>query len=121
VQTCAPPISRAGCEAAVEQSVRAGIRLTNAAEARTIAQVVEERCASLPPEDLAVVGYHAWSQALQRGIAAHHAGLLPVFKETVEVLFAAGLVKVVYATETLALGWRSSCARRPPAAVRAAA
>jgi len=96
--------SRAGCEAAVEQTVRAGIRLTNAAEARTIAQVVEERCASLPPEDLAVVGYHAWSQALQRGIAAHHAGLLPVFKETVEVLFAAGLVKVVYATETLALG-----------------
>ncbi|HLT84956.1 MAG TPA: DEAD/DEAH box helicase [Phototrophicaceae bacterium] len=96
--------SRAGCEAAVEQVVRSGIRLTNAAEARAIAQVVEERCAALPPEDLAVVGYHAWSQALQRGVAAHHAGLLPVFKETVEALFAAGLVKVVYATETLALG-----------------
>ena len=96
--------SRAGCEAAVEQVLRSGIRLTNAAEARTIAQIVEERCAALPPEDLAVVGYHAWSQALQRGVAAHHAGLLPVFKETVEVLFAAGLVKVVYATETLALG-----------------
>ncbi len=96
--------SRAGCEAAVEQVVRSGIRLTTSAEARAIAQVVEERCASLPPEDLAVVGYHAWSQALQRGVAAHHAGLLPVFKETVEALFAAGLVKVVYATETLALG-----------------
>ncbi len=96
--------SRAGCEAAVEQTLRSGVRLTNAAEARTIAQIVEERCAALPPEDLAVVGYHAWSQALQRGVAAHHAGLLPVFKETVEALFAAGLVKVVYATETLALG-----------------
>ncbi|PYG02291.1 ATP-dependent RNA helicase HelY [Georgenia satyanarayanai] len=96
--------SRAGCEAAVEQTLRSRVRLTNAAEARAIAQVVEERCAALPPEDLAVVGYHAWSQALQRGVAAHHAGLLPVFKETVEALFAAGLVKVVYATETLALG-----------------
>ncbi len=96
--------SRAGCEAAVEQTVRSGIRLTTSTEARAIAQIVEERCSALPPEDLAVVGYHAWSQALQRGVAAHHAGLLPVFKETVEVLFAAGLVKVVYATETLALG-----------------
>ena len=96
--------SRAGCEAAVEQTVRSGLRLTDAAEARAIASVIEERCAALPPEDLAVVGFHSWSQALQRGIAAHHAGMLPVFKETVEVLFAAGLVKVVYATETLALG-----------------
>ncbi|WP_152189620.1 DEAD/DEAH box helicase [Georgenia satyanarayanai] len=96
--------SRAGCEAAVEQTLRSRVRLTNAAEARAIAQVIEERCAALPPEDLAVVGYHAWSQALQRGVAAHHAGLLPVFKETVEALFTAGLVKVVYATETLALG-----------------
>ncbi|MEE6281046.1 DEAD/DEAH box helicase [Georgenia sp. MJ170] len=96
--------SRAGCEAAVEQTVRSGLRLTDQAESRAIASVIEERCASLPPEDLAVVGYHAWSHALQRGIASHHAGMLPVFKETVEVLFAAGLVKVVYATETLALG-----------------
>src|SRR5690606_24152311 len=70
--------SRAGCEAAVEQTLRSRVRLTNAAEARAIAQVIEERCAALPPEDLAVVGYHAWSQALQRGVAAHHAGLLPV-------------------------------------------
>ena len=96
--------SRAGCEAAVEQTLRSGIRLTTSTEQRAIAQVIEERCAALPPEDLAVVGYHAWSQALQRGVAAHHAGLLPVFKETVEALFAAGLIKVVYATETLALG-----------------
>ncbi|HLS73167.1 MAG TPA: DEAD/DEAH box helicase, partial [Actinomycetaceae bacterium] len=96
--------SRAGCEAAVQQTLRSGIRLTTSTEARAIAQVIEERCASLPPEDLAVVGFHEWSQALQRGVAAHHAGLLPVFKETVEALFAAGLVKVVYATETLALG-----------------
>ncbi|MEE6296045.1 DEAD/DEAH box helicase [Georgenia wangjunii] len=96
--------SRAGCEAAVEQTVNAGIRLTNADEARTIAAVIEERCSGLPVEDLAVLGFASWSRALERGVAAHHAGMLPVFKETVEVLFAAGLVKVVYATETLALG-----------------
>ncbi|MFD1505187.1 DEAD/DEAH box helicase [Georgenia yuyongxinii] len=96
--------SRAGCEAAVHQTVAAGIRLTTAAEAATIREVVEASCAAVPPEDLAVLGYEAWAHALERGVAAHHAGLLPVFKETVEQLFAAGYVKVVYATETLALG-----------------
>ncbi|KAE8762704.1 DEAD/DEAH box helicase [Georgenia thermotolerans] len=96
--------SRAGCEAAVQQTVAAGIRLTTAAEAATIREVVEASCAAVPPEDLAVLGFDAWANALERGVAAHHAGLLPVFKETVEQLFAAGYVKVVYATETLALG-----------------
>ncbi|WP_127127623.1 RNA helicase [Georgenia sp. SYP-B2076] len=96
--------SRAGCEAAVHQTVNAGIRLTTAAEAATIRTVVEAACAAVPPEDLAVLGYDSWALALERGVAAHHAGLLPVFKETVEQLFAAGYVKVVYATETLALG-----------------
>ncbi|UNX53190.1 DEAD/DEAH box helicase [Georgenia sp. TF02-10] len=96
--------SRAGCEAAVHQTVAAGVRLTTAAEAATIREVVEQATAAVPPEDLAVVGYDAWALALERGVAAHHAGLLPVFKETVEQLFTAGLIKVVYATETLALG-----------------
>src|SRR5205814_5699336 len=43
-------------------------------------------------------------EALAAGVAAHHAGMLPLFKETVEELFKAGLVKVVFATETLSLG-----------------
>src|SRR5690606_1687703 len=64
----------------------------------------EQRCAAVPPQDLGVLGYWEWAQALERGIAAHHAGLLPLFKETVEELFSLGLVKVVFATETLALG-----------------
>ena len=51
-----------------------------------------------------MLGYWEWREALERGIAAHHAGMLPVFKETVEELFVAGLVKAVFATETLALG-----------------
>src|SRR5690606_23717629 len=41
---------------------------------------------------------------LERGVAAHHAGMVPVFKEVVEELFVRGLVKVCFATETLALG-----------------
>ncbi|GAA1856221.1 DEAD/DEAH box helicase [Myceligenerans crystallogenes] len=96
--------SRAGCAGAVDQCLRAGLRLTTAAEEARIRAVVERRTAAIPPEDLDVLGFWSWSQALQRGVAAHHAGLLPVFKETVEELFAAGLVKVVFATETLALG-----------------
>ncbi len=96
--------SRAGCEAAVDQCLKAGLRLTSPQEEATIRSVVEERTAAIPPEDLDVLGYWSWAQALARGVAAHHAGMLPVFKETVEDLFSRGLVKVVFATETLALG-----------------
>lgn len=96
--------SRAGCEAAVEQCLKAGLRLTNAQEESEIRLLVEQRSAAIPPEDLDVLGYWSWSQALARGVAAHHAGMLPVFKETVEELFSRGLVKIVFATETLALG-----------------
>jgi len=84
--------------------VRAGLALTTEAEAARIRKVIERRTADIPAGDLGVLGFHFWVHALERGVAAHHAGLLPVFKETVEELFSAGLVKVVYATETLALG-----------------
>ena len=96
--------SRAGCDAAVAQCMTSGLRLTTPEQAAAIHDIVESRCAVVPPADLAVLGYWDWSQALERGIAAHHAGLLPLFKETVEDLFSRGLVKVVFATETLALG-----------------
>lgn len=96
--------SRAGCQGAVQQCLAAGVRLTSPAEVSEIRRIVEERCAAVPPEDLDVLGYWEFSDALQRGVAAHHAGMLPLFKETVEDLFSRGLVKVVFATETLALG-----------------
>lgn len=96
--------SRAGCEAAVQQCLYAGLRL-NSEEARTtVRELVEERTASIPREDLHVLGYYEWLEGLERGIAAHHAGMLPTFKEVVEELFVRGLVKAVFATETLALG-----------------
>jgi ATP-dependent RNA helicase HelY len=96
--------SRAGCDAAVQQCLAAGLRLTTPDEARIIEDTAARRTADLPDEDLTVLGYHDWVLALRRGIAAHHAGMLPVFKEVVEELFTAGLVKAVFATETLALG-----------------
>ena len=96
--------SRAGCAAAVEQCLRSGLRLNTEEEATRVRQVVEARTASIPREDLRVLGYWEWLDGLQRGIAAHHAGMLPTFKEVVEELFVDGLVKAVFATETLALG-----------------
>ena len=96
--------SRAGCDAAVQQCLAAGLRLTQPDEIRTITEFVERRAADIPAEDLAVLGYGEFLTGLQRGIAAHHAGMLPTFKEIVEELFSAGLVRVVFATETLALG-----------------
>jgi ATP-dependent RNA helicase HelY len=96
--------SRAGCQGAVSQCLAAGVRLTTPQQEDQIRAIVEDRCATIPPEDLQVLGYWEWSEALARGVAAHHAGMLPLFKETVEELFSRGLVKVVFATETLALG-----------------
>jgi ATP-dependent RNA helicase HelY len=96
--------SRAGCDAAVSQCLAAGLRLTTPEEADAILRIAERRTADIPPEDLTVLGYGEWLDGLRRGIAAHHAGMLPAFKEVVEELFAAGLVRAVFATETLALG-----------------
>ena len=96
--------SRAGCDAAVTQCVRAGLRLTGPDDVAVIREVVERRTAGLPDADLEVLGYWEWRDGLERGVAAHHAGMLPAFKETVEELFVRGLVRAVFATETLALG-----------------
>ncbi|MEP6480674.1 MAG: DEAD/DEAH box helicase [Rhodoglobus sp.] len=96
--------SRVGCDQAVTKVLRSGIRLTTPAERDEIRSIVEDRCRTLLDEDLAVLGYWDWLTGLERGVAAHHAGLLPAFKEVVEELFQKKLVKVVFATETLALG-----------------
>lgn len=96
--------SRVGCDAAVQQVRRSGIRLTTPEERREIREFVQESTRTLQDEDLGVLGYFEWLDNLERGVASHHAGLLPAFKEVVEELFRRKLVKVVFATETLALG-----------------
>ena len=96
--------SRAGCDRSVEWVMASGIRLTAREEARRIRDFAEMRAAWMDDEDLKTLGFYEFQEALAAGVAAHHAGMLPVFKETVEELFEAGLVKVVFATETLSLG-----------------
>ncbi len=96
--------SRVGCDEAVRQCVGAGLRLTTPEERAEIAAIAESKVTTLSDEDLRVLGYGAWTAGLEAGLAAHHAGLVPPFKEAVEAAFAKGLVKVVFATETLALG-----------------
>jgi ATP-dependent RNA helicase HelY len=96
--------SRAACDEAVAQCLREGLRLTSAEERRQIRAIADAHLDGLTDVDLRLLDHAAWLAGLEAGIAAHHAGLVPPFKEAVEACFAAGLVKVVYATETLALG-----------------
>ncbi|MDT0203553.1 DEAD/DEAH box helicase [Nocardioides sp. AE5] len=96
--------SRVGCDAAVQQCVDANLRLTTPEERDEIYEYVESECRDLPADDLDVLGYHQFLDGLTRGVAAHHAGMLPRFKQIVEELFLRGLCRVVFATETLALG-----------------
>jgi ATP-dependent RNA helicase HelY len=96
--------SRAGCDHAVEQCRAAGVRLTTADERAQIRAIAAAHVSGLADADLAVLGYGAWLDGLEAGLAAHHAGMVPPMKEAVEEAFAAGLAKLVFATETLALG-----------------
>jgi ATP-dependent RNA helicase HelY len=96
--------SRAGCEAAVGQLLSADVRLIPDAEGRRVRRLVEERIGVLADEDLSVLGYWDFVEGLTRGYAAHHAGMLPTFREIVEELFTGGRIRAVFATETLALG-----------------
>lgn len=96
--------SRAACDDAVRQCLRAGVRLTRSAERRELTRIAEAHTSSLTDADLEALGYGEWITGFEAGVAAHHAGMVPPMKEAVEEAFAAGLVRAVFATETLALG-----------------
>ncbi|HET9773242.1 MAG TPA: DEAD/DEAH box helicase, partial [Acidimicrobiia bacterium] len=96
--------SRAGCDQAVDACLAAGMRLTEPEERQRIRAIAEAHLGSLSDSDLDLLGYGSWLAGLEAGFAAHHAGKVPPMKEAVEEAFAAGLVKVVFATETLSLG-----------------
>ncbi len=96
--------SRAGCDQAAEEVARAPLTLTTFEEREEIRKETSAALESIPVEDHAALGLNAWTETLASGVAAHHAGLLPILKETIERLFSHGLLKVVFATETLALG-----------------
>ena len=96
--------SRNQCDEAAKSCLAAGVRLTTGDERDQIREIVETRLNTIDTEDLAVLGYGQFLAQLEAGIAAHHAGMVPPFKEVVEACFSAGLVKIVFATETLAVG-----------------
>ena len=96
--------SRNQCDEAAKAVMAAGTRLTSGAERDRIREIVDARLGAIDPADLAVLGYSSFLGQLEAGVAAHHAGMVPPFKEVVEACFVEGLVKVVFATETLAVG-----------------
>ena len=96
--------SRKGCDDAAQAVLNEGFRLTNREERQRIRAIVTDHVTHLADGDLAVLGYDRFLAGLEAGVAPHHAGLVPPFKEAVEACFVRGLVKVVFATETLALG-----------------
>ena len=96
--------SRIGCDEAASRVAGAGIKLTDESEREEIRRRAEDGTAHIEWSDLRALGYGRWLAALEKGVAAHHAGLVPAFKEVIEQLFCDGLVKLVFATETLALG-----------------
>ncbi len=96
--------SRAGCDEAVRESLNSGMRLTTSYERDEIRKVVDVHLANLSDEDLSSLHFEEFMAALDAGIAAHHAGMVPPFREVVEACFERALVKVVFATETLSLG-----------------
>ncbi|MBJ7607670.1 MAG: DEAD/DEAH box helicase, partial [Candidatus Dormibacteraeota bacterium] len=97
--------SRRGCREALQRCAYHGLDLTSDDEKARIERLTQQRLESLVDADEAALFRRMVdSDMLLRGLAAHHAGLLPYHKELVEELFQAGLIKVVFATETLALG-----------------
>jgi ATP-dependent RNA helicase HelY len=96
--------SRAGCDASVRQLEQSGVRLTTEQERGEIRAVLDEHLAAIGYEDEQILDLERFRRAAEAGFAAHHAGMLPLLKVCVEQLFGRGLIKVVFATETLALG-----------------
>ncbi len=97
--------SRRGCREALQRCAYHELDLTTAAEKEAIDRVAAERLQSLKDKDEeALFRRMVDARLLRRGMAEHHAGLLPYHKEMVEELFQRGLLKVVFATETLSLG-----------------
>ena len=96
--------SRAGCDEAVDQCLQAGLRYTDRVEQARLREILEDRTGDLDDDSWYGLELDRWQRAFEAGIASHHAGLIPAVKEAVEIAFAEGLISVVFATETLALG-----------------
>jgi ATP-dependent RNA helicase HelY len=97
--------SRRGCREALARCSTHRVDFTSLQQKFEIDEVLAERLAQVEdPDEVELYTRTLSMDLLRRGIAMHHAGLLPYVKETIEALFQKGLLKVVFATETLALG-----------------
>ena len=96
--------SRKGCDEARDSMVRYVGSLNNREEGKKARKYAEERFALLTEEEKRILRVDLLLEGLEKGFASHHAGLLPLFKQTIEELFSLGLLKLVFATETLAVG-----------------
>lgn len=81
-----------------------GVQFCNAKERSEIHMFIDRAVSRLKREDRELPQILAVRDMLSRGIAVHHGGLLPIVKECIEILFAKSLVKVLFATETFAMG-----------------
>jgi len=96
--------SRAACDDAVARCITDGVRLTTSEQRDLIRELCESHTDGLPDDELRALGYGSWAAGMEAGVASHHAGLIPAFREAVEDCFSRGLIGVVFATETLSLG-----------------
>ncbi|KPI43976.1 ATP-dependent RNA helicase mtr4 [Cyphellophora attinorum] len=94
--------SKRDCEAHALQM--ASMVFNDDSEKAMVRKVFDSALETLAPEDKELPQIQHLLPLLQRGIGIHHAGLLPILKETIEILFQEGLIKVLFATETFSIG-----------------
>lgn len=96
--------SRNDCQAYAERLAVMRPNLVTPMQVDLIEQTIEAVLSGMRPEDRDLAQVRTITELARKGIGFHHAGLLPILKQLVEVLFARGLMEVVFATDTLALG-----------------
>ena len=98
--------SRKTCESYAAKLARGrdALKFTDDGEAAAIGEVFDRANSLLSPDDASLAAVVAMRPLLCAGIGVHHSGLLPLLKEVTELLFGEGLLKVLFATETFAMG-----------------
>lgn len=96
--------SRNDCQVYAERLAMMRPQLVEAGQLEQIEAVLQTYLTSMRPEDRELDQVQLITDLARKGIGFHHAGLLPILKQLVEVLFGRGLMQVVFATDTLALG-----------------
>ncbi len=96
--------SRNQCDEAARGCRRSALSFVSTRESNEIRRIAASHAENLSAEERSALDYDGFVSLISTGVAPHHAGMVPAFKETVEEAFTLGLVKVVFATETLAVG-----------------